>query len=149
MRSLLLDFANVLAFRFPEPGFITHPSLPGYYLNAPLITFLSEYSHVLSFYIYSNSSPFTLQLMKEIFPDTFTDVISVQTTGWYKGDPDSYTHIANLLGVKIEDIVFIDDSLDNIEIAQAAGVTTVHFISTAQTLNDLDTLLPSPDKISG
>lgn len=149
-RIVLFDFANVLGVDLPQPEFVLAKewltqaveNVPDYlYLNKNLLAFLANHTTDANYYLYSNSSPSKLHLIKELFPDIFTNVISAQETGWYKSDPESYIEIAKLLKVESQEIIFVDDLIDNIKAAQAAGVQVIHFQSTTQTITQLNELL--------
>lgn len=58
--------------------------------------------------------------------------------GYGKKDSDSYLWIANDLGVEVGELVFIDDSVENIEAAKQAGLQTIHFISNEDLINKLN-----------
>jgi putative hydrolase of the HAD superfamily len=55
-----------------------------------------------------------------------------------KPDPKIYQHLLNQFGLTNSDCVFIDDSLDNIQVAENLGIKGIHFTSAMQTRNELN-----------
>ena len=74
----------------------------------------------------------TLQNAKDIkdkVSETFSKVYSASELGISKKDPNSYILIADKLKKETSEILFIDDTLANVEAAQRAGVNAVRFQS--------------------
>ncbi|MBP2704077.1 HAD family phosphatase [Microbispora sp. RL4-1S] len=57
--------------------------------------------------------------------------------GMVKPDPEIYLRVVAELGVRPEDVVFVDDRRENIEGAERAGLTGVHFTDAATLRDDL------------
>ena len=70
----------------------------------------------------------------------FEDIISAKEIGFSKSDPDAYRFIANKLGCKLNEILFIDDWEANVKCAESVGVNTHLFRDTNQLINYLNTL---------
>jgi len=74
----------------------------------------------------------TLQNAKDVkhkVLETFSKVYSAAELGISKKDPNSYVFIAGKLKRNPSEILFIDDTLNNIEAAQKAGLETIRFQS--------------------
>ena len=70
--------------------------------------------------------------------------------GLIKPDPAIFRYAANLAGNRPEEILFFDDTLRNVEAAQAFGFRAYHFLGLDKLPEDLWSLdrLPAPNKIS-
>lgn len=77
--------------------------------------------------------------------DAFDEVIVSAEVGLAKPDPRIYLLAVERLGVEASEAIFIDDFLENVEAARKAGLSTIHFRSPTQTLQELDEILdPKP-----
>jgi putative hydrolase of the HAD superfamily len=61
--------------------------------------------------------------------------------GWAKDLPASYTAAAKELGTIPAEILFTDDKITNVEAAEAAGITSIHFENNQQFIAKLEKLL--------
>lgn len=73
--------------------------------------------------------------------DAFDEMIISAEVGMAKPDRRIYRLAADRLGVEPQEAVFIDDVLENIKAARAAGLRGIHFQSRAQTLAELEGML--------
>lgn len=73
--------------------------------------------------------------------DIFDEVIISAEVGLMKPDRRIYQLAAQKFNVPINEAVFIDDLLVNVQAAQEAGMNSFQFRSTSQTINDLQRLL--------
>lgn len=73
--------------------------------------------------------------------ELFHVVVDSAFVGCRKPDPRIYEITVERLGVDGSEIVFIDDFAHNIEAAQAAGWTGVHFVDTDQAIADVRRVL--------
>jgi putative hydrolase of the HAD superfamily len=73
--------------------------------------------------------------------DLFEVIISSAEMGVKKPNPHIYRIMLAQLKVTASEVVFIDDTLENIEVAQSLGIPCIHFKSTDQMISELDQLL--------
>ncbi|MEX1346416.1 MAG: HAD family phosphatase [Desulfobacterales bacterium] len=95
-------------------------------------TLLSTVGEKLPIYAFTNSN-FTHQLVwsnkfKKVL-SLFREVFVSSEIGKRKPEPAAFHAISNDIGVKLENILFFDDSLENIEGAEKVGIQTVHVTS--------------------
>ena len=57
----------------------------------------------------------------------FENIFSANTLGLSKKEPSAYLFIAEKLRVRPESIVYIDDQIKNVEAAQEAGLSALHY----------------------
>ena len=152
--TLLFDFSRVLLFpkdksyrgelnplhaelsKNPNYKFLDY-----FELNAELLRFLKGIKDRSELYIFTSG---TIQDAPEIQPtlrDIFVRVYSAERIGFSKKDPDSYSFIANDLGINAGEILFIDDTAANIEAARAAGLETLLFVSTQETVDGIKEIM--------
>jgi len=79
-------------------------------------------------YVYSSGS---VPAQKLFFGHSDAGDLTGLFSGWYdtevggKRDPDSYARIADAIGVKARDILFLSDVVEELDAARAAGMQTV------------------------
>ncbi|WP_416972610.1 HAD family hydrolase [Streptomyces sp. 4F14] len=87
----------------------------------------------------------TLELEADLAEMKLTDladhVVSSARVGLAKPDPRIYRLAAELAGVAPERCLFVDDTLENVEAAQALGMLPVHFREAADLERALEPLL--------
>jgi len=95
-------------------------------------TLISSVGEKQPIYAFTNSN-FTHQL---VWSKQFRQVLSLfrkvfvsSEIGKRKPEPAAFHAISNDIGVKLENILFFDDSLENIEGAEKVGIQTVHVTS--------------------
>lgn len=83
-------------------------------------------------YILSNNNPVSRKYFREMMTERGLDPAEVFEKEFYsyemhllKPAHEVYEHVVESVGVKPEEILFIDDSLSNAEAAHAAGITTL------------------------
>lgn len=149
--TLLFDFSWVLAFPYsakigssaaykqakvekkPWQNYLT--------LNQEVIDFVEQIQNKYPSYIFSASSRSMLREIKENLVPPFVDVFSSKELGQYKHQPKSYQHIAQLINLTPEQILFVDDNTSNIEAAKQAGMSTIEFESNQDFLKKVKPLL--------
>lgn len=73
--------------------------------------------------------------------DKHFDVFHISAeTGLVKPEPEAFEHIAEALGIKMSELVFIDDSEKSLSTADACGYKPVLFSSYQQLVNSLSEL---------
>lgn len=76
----------------------------------------------------SNNTPDLPDTMRDLAVDTLFDVVVISAEiGVMKPDPAPYLAVLEELGVQAEDALFIDDFPENIEGAEALGMTTLYY----------------------
>jgi epoxide hydrolase-like predicted phosphatase len=73
----------------------------------------------------------------------FDAVVISADIGVMKPDPQAYLAVAQRLGVKPEESIFIDDNPDNIKGAQTVGMKTIHYKTRIDLNKELSIILKS------
>lgn len=105
-------------------------------LDTELVEFLRSLRPRYKTAILSNAWTDTRQALADLFGlDTVVDAIIISAEeGIAKPDPRIYQLATQRLGVQLNEAIFVDDMLRNVQAAQAAGMYGVQFQSTTQTI---------------
>jgi 2-haloacid dehalogenase len=88
----------------------------------------------------TNWSAETIHHVPEVFPEVFAvfdDVVVSGAEGVAKPDPEIFHILARRLGHPIEGVLYVDDSIRNVDAACTAGMGAVHFTDAAHLLTEL------------
>src|SRR5574344_160009 len=77
-----------------------------------------------------------LQLQASFWPK-FKDVVISARVGLVKPEPAIFELMLAQFGLASHECLFIDDSLDNVQAAQALGIDAIHFTGASQCRNEL------------
>jgi putative hydrolase of the HAD superfamily len=81
---------------------------------------------------------------RELLEELFEEIVISGEVGVRKPDADAYLHTAELLGLRPEECVFVDDHDGNVEAAARIGMQTVHHRETAGTIEEMERALGVP-----
>ncbi len=102
---------------------------------------LSERHGPLRYGVFTNNGPLEEEALTRQYPaafELFTDRFFCHRLTANKPDPAVYRQVTELLGVRPEDISFVDDGADNVDAARRCGWTAVRYHQPS----DLGDLLP-------
>jgi putative hydrolase of the HAD superfamily len=74
----------------------------------------------------------------------FDAVVISGEVGMRKPEPQIFVHVLELLGVRAEETVFVDDLRPNVDAAEALGLVCVHHTSYEETAPELERLFGLP-----
>ena len=99
-------------------------------------------------YILSNNNPVSRKYFCEMMTERGLDPAEVFAKEFYsyemhllKPVREVYEHVVESVGVKPEEILFIDDARDNVEAARAVGITTIWVQPGMDLANEIEKLL--------
>ena len=101
-------------------------------LNDKLLDYLKPLKNKYVLAVYTTDIIQNDPAVKPKLDSLFPHVFAANDLGINKKDSQGYNLIATTLGQKSEEILFIDDTMENLEAAQKAGLQTVQFISNKQ-----------------
>lgn len=110
-------------------------------INEELLEHLRKIKIDLPLYIFTTDIIQNEPILRVRLNEIFTKIYSAKEIGFTKDDPKSYLFISNDIGCEPNDILFIDDSLINMQAAAKAQMTTIHFQSNGQILGEIHQLL--------
>jgi len=150
IKALLFDFSRTLLFpkdrSYKEGLNSLHKKLsesPDYIffehfeLNKEILHFLDRIKDKVSVYMFTSESIQETSDLKPIISKTFVKVFSAKMMSLDKKNPNSYLLISKDINIKPEEIVFVDDSLENIEAAIKAGFKTIRYTDNKELFNEL------------
>ncbi len=152
VKILLFDFSRVLLFptddlytgslnnlykeKKNESGFI----FTNYFkLNDEILIDLKKHSD-RRLVIFTSETIQDAPEIKDKVHEVFDTVISAIDLGKGKKDPGAYTEISIKLGASPSEILFIDDSNENLIAASHAGLTTYKYINNDELIRKLSSL---------
>jgi HAD superfamily hydrolase (TIGR01509 family) len=149
-KVLIVDFSRVLIFPVADgieslnkhhetlSDDPTYKLFDYFWLNHELLDYLEKISKSIPVYIFTDGKLHELPEVTPHLKDIFTEKHTVESLGLNKKQPESYITLAAHIGVKPEEIIFIDDKAANVAAAETAGVSAVQFTSNENLLTELD-----------
>ncbi len=152
MKALLFDFSRVLLFHKDESytGSLNefyrqqkqaaeYDVFQHYKLNTELLEYINSLQDIDCYILTSE----TIQNDPAFAPflKPFKKVYSAIDLGLSKKNPAIYEYVAKDIAVSPEEILFIDDSNENIEAAKQAGLQTLHYHSNQEILTAFSNLV--------
>lgn len=151
--NLLFDFSRVILFPKDEnysgllndlyrkitngkASFLDH-----YKFNEELLNFLKPLKNKFRLSIYTTDIIQYDPEAKRVLDPIFENIFAANDLGISKKDPKGYLVIAEKLGVKPEEILFVDDGEANIQAANAAGLQTIRYLTNQQLFKELQSKL--------
>jgi HAD superfamily hydrolase (TIGR01509 family) len=150
--TLLFDFNNVLLFveeTTVKSVAATYQKIdvPSswskfFFLNTELLQFIKEHHSKLNSAILS-ASEFSLYQpeIKELVVPYFDHLFFAKDEGWSKDLPATYMAVADRLKLDPSSLLFVDDKRENVEAAQRAGLSTIHFTTNAEYFRQVEKLV--------
>jgi putative hydrolase of the HAD superfamily len=107
-------------------------------VNEDLIAYTRQLKTRVRITALTNNWSFGRALMdRHGITDLFEMVINSAEVGVKKPHAGIYQIMLERLKVPASEVIFVDDTLENIEAAQALGIGTIHYQSTEQTITEL------------
>ncbi|KKP39484.1 hypothetical protein A2130_02370 [Candidatus Woesebacteria bacterium GWC2_33_12] len=98
-----------------------------FYLNKSVLDAANKLKNSFKLYIFTTETIQEDPQIKNEIEGIFSKVFSAKSIGYNKKNIKSYQFIIDELGLKPEEIVFIDDSTENLLVAREAGITTIMY----------------------
>lgn len=153
IKALLFDFSRTLLFPKDKtykgnlnalhrqlsqtPGY---DFLANFELNEEMFTFLNNIKDKYRMYMYTSESIQDTPEIKDKVDSYFDKIYSAEQIMLEKSDPESYKKLAEMIGLPIQDILFIDDLSVNIAAAKLAGMEVHQYIDNKGVFDKLNSL---------
>lgn len=140
IKALLIDFARTLIFSVDEnyaggindlydkvkddPDF---KFFEYYKLNTKFLVYLDSIKGKIPLYMFTSEFIQDDPAIKGKIYGIFKKIYSAKEIGMSKKDPDAYKFIAKDLNLSPDEVLFIDDSMENIAAAQKAGMNVIQY----------------------
>ena len=154
IKALLFDFSRTLLFpkdKTYSGGLNSlhkilsenpnYKFLDSFELNKEIMDYLYGIRGEIPIYMFTSESIQETPDIKEDVLKVFTKIFSAQKIGMDKKDFSAYKFIANALDLKPDEILFIDDSLENINAANRAGFQTFQYIDNESLIGELSKVI--------
>jgi len=102
-----------------------YKALDHFNLNIELLDFYKSLQDKTLFHIFTTDSIQDSHEFQQYLQPIFSKVLSAKKMNVDKKDPGSYKSVATQLKLKPNEILYIDDTPDNVQAARAAGFNTV------------------------
>lgn len=148
--TLLFDFSRVLLFskdaeykgmlnslhsensKKPDYRFFDY-----FELNEELLDYLEKIKDRFSFYIFTTGTIQNVAEVRERTDPIFKRVFAAAEVKVSKKESEAYLKIAKEMGKNPNEILFIDDTKENVKAAKEAGLKTIHYHSNKQIFTKL------------
>ncbi|MBN1995889.1 MAG: HAD family phosphatase [Anaerolineae bacterium] len=120
-----------------------HDFFAGDAMNEPLVHYIQRLRRAgYRTGILSNFADDARQVWATVYPfiEHFDGVVISSEVGLMKPDPQIYRLAAASAGVPVEEALFVDDVLENVEGAKRVGMAALHFTNPEKTQQELATL---------
>jgi HAD superfamily hydrolase (TIGR01509 family) len=138
IKAILTDFNYVL---FVPGDTNSAQTIGGYTLNQALFDFYKEISSYVKIYVLTGGMLAGSPEVKETILSTVTDIYFTAKLGLTKAHESIYPQILSIIHCEPQEVIFIDDTIINIEAAKAAGLHTVHYQSNPQATSELRNII--------
>lgn len=140
IKAIIFDFSRTLLFpknkdysgglnslyrdlmQNPDFNFFDH-----FELNSELLNYLKGVKDKVDLYIFTSEGIQDDPAVKNKIDGIFKKVFSAMQLGMSKKDPSTYKFIAESIAHNPEQILFIDDSVENISAAKASGLKVIEY----------------------
>lgn len=104
--------------------------LTGYYIiNQKLINYIRQLKKDTQVFILSNAGKTLVHktLKKNNLTELFDQILVSANIGLVKPSPEIFNYVLDTYSLNKKDVTFVDDTLENVEAAQALGIQSIHF----------------------
>jgi len=101
-------------------------------LNDELLAFYQSLSASIPVFIFTSDSIQDHPPLHEKIKDVFKAILSAKELGIQKNDPEAYHVLTSKLNIPSNEILYIDDSLENIAAAKNSGLKTAMYQNNQQ-----------------
>ncbi len=154
LKAILFDFSRVLLnakdMHYPDSLNDLYKrlsqnenfnSLDHFEFNKDLLDFTADFKDQYDLYIFTTGTIQHDVHFKSVIDKIFKSIFTVEEVGFPKDNKGAYEFITNQLFLQPEEVLFIDDSEENIKAASEAGLKTIKFVATDQTITDIRALI--------
>lgn len=155
MKLILVDFSYTLCFPKTKEHISSlnehykeikdkNPNtnaLDNFIINQELLDFLKTLKSKFKIYIFTSGFMHSDPKIKPYLNPVFDGYLTSHELGLPKSFPDAYKVIANKLGVRVENILFIDDQQKNVQAAISAGAQGIQFTNNDELINKIQNII--------
>lgn len=139
--GIVTNSLNTLNKRLIEEQGSGYPFWDYFELNKELLECYTQFKQTTPTYIFTTDSIQDNPLMQVELKDKIAGIFRAKQMGVTKAEPQAYSLIAKKLNLLPGEILFVDDSTENLEAATQAGLKTVQFTDNQQTIQSIKLFL--------
>jgi len=109
--------------------------------NQDLFNVYKQYGEQAEFDIFTSGHMQDDPAIKETLFSLANEVFSAEELNLPKGEVNSYKTLADILGLPINEILYVDDDPINITAAKDAGMQTIWFLTNQETIQKLQAVM--------
>jgi FMN phosphatase YigB (HAD superfamily) len=110
-------------------------------LNQDLLVYYGSLQDQITIYVFTSKYIQEDLAVKPILDKVFTEVFSGIRLGLKKTEPRSYAIIASKIGLKPNEVIYVDDKQANLDAAKEIGMQTILFADNATLKKEVSRLL--------
>lgn len=110
-------------------------------LNHDLVTLYKTLGKIIDMYLFTTEYIQEHPALKPALEDVFKKVFSGTRLDLKKTDVQAYKTIANEIGLKPKEILYMDDNQVNLDAAKKAGMFVIRYESNEQAMEDIGKVL--------
>lgn len=114
-----------------------------YFINQELLDYLGHLKKEqhLTLALFSSGTMYKEPQLQPLLSPLFDHAYCSGEIGFQKSNPDSYQYLSEQLSTPLSAMLFIDDSMRNIEAAREAGINAIHYHHNDQVFKAVDEIL--------
>lgn len=116
-------------------------SLDYFTFDQKLLDFAVRLKEKFNLYIFTTGTIQEDIHFKSDIDKIFRKVFTVEEVGFPKNNKEAYNVIAHELSLLPEEMLFIDDTKENVTAAREAGLQAIQFVSTDQVISEIQSFL--------
>jgi hypothetical protein len=159
-RAIIFDFSRVLLFPL-DPDYTgslndlnkdliqgyqnqggNYPFFDYFLINTELIEFIGSLSGETDVYIFTTDSIQDRPEVKNLLTlnGKIKGIFRAKELGVLKDTPEAFKLIAEKIGAKPEELMYVDDSIDNVNAADKAGVRAFLYLNNSDVIRNISKL---------
>ena len=154
IKAIICDFSRVLLFPkdknytgslnelHRKKAVIDNYNLHHHFqLNTELIEYLQNVKTKQDLYLFTSETIQEAPELQPVLKETFIQIFSAIKLGISKKDPRAYKNITENINLSPHEVLFIDDTKENITAAKEAGLNVILYTDNKQLFLDLNNYL--------
>jgi FMN phosphatase YigB (HAD superfamily) len=110
-------------------------------LDMDLFNFYKKISKNIDVYIFTSKYIQEHPALRSELEPVFKAIFSAIRLNLTKADPESYKFIADKIGLKPEEILYVDDNKKNLDAAKKSGMSVIGYESNEQIIKDINEII--------
>ena len=131
----LNELNNKLLDENPQYNFLDF-----FIVNDELLFHYSKLNKTIPVHVFTSETIQDHPSIKRLVESSTSSVISASKLGIHKSNPLAYTEILRSLSLKPEEVIYIDDKQENLDVAEQVGIKTILYSDNTTTTNELDAM---------